>query len=102
MAEPDPIATSADAAGKVHDLGRHVESGVERVRRLQQETRLLAQEQVEILARDMKALADRSTEVAEGGDAYPVGVRELCSRMADELNQQAQSLIAIIERSPRY
>ena len=106
MAEPEPIAASdpaaPDGAGKIHDLGRVVETGVERVRRLQQETRLLAHEQVELLARDMKALALRATEIAEGGDAYPVGARELSSRMADELAQQAQSLVAIIERAPRY
>ncbi|HEY2178401.1 MAG TPA: hypothetical protein VGH15_07450, partial [Caulobacteraceae bacterium] len=100
MAEPDPIATNepSDAAGNVHELGRHVETGVERVRRMQQEMRTLAMEQVELLARDMAALAERSTEIAEGGEAYPVGARELCSRMADELNVQAQSLVAIIER----
>jgi hypothetical protein len=106
MAEPDPIPTSdpttPDGVDNVHDLGRVVETGVERVRRLQLEMRHLAQEQVELLARDMMALALRSTEIAEGGEAYPVGARELCSRMADELTQQAQSLVAIIERAPRF
>jgi hypothetical protein len=105
MAEPEQITASdpaaPDGAGKIHDLGRVVETGVERVRRLQQETRQLAHEQVDLLARDMTALALRSSEIAEGGEAYPVGARELCSRMADELTQQAQSLIAIIERAPR-
>ncbi len=105
MAEPEPIAMSdpvaADGGRNVHDLGRVVETGVERVRRLQHETHVLAQEQVELLARDM-ALGLRSSEIAEGGEAYPVGARELCSRMADELAQQAQSLMANIERAPKY
>jgi hypothetical protein len=106
MADPDPIASPApagtsDASGNVHDLGRLVESGMQRVRRLQHEAHVLAQEQVEILARDLTALAARSAEIAEGGDAYPVGVRELCSRLADELIQQAQTMQVIMDRAPK-
>ena len=75
MAEPEQITASdpatPDGAGKIHDLGRVVETGVERVRRLQQETRQLAHEQVELLARDMTALALRSSEIAES----PISVR---------------------------
>lgn len=94
---PDP--TGADTGGNVHDLG--VESGIQRVRRMQHETRLLAQEQVMILARDIGAMATRLSEIAQGGDAYPAGVRELCSRMADELTLQTQSMLAIMERAPK-
>jgi hypothetical protein len=108
MAEPDPTTgpdqavAAPDTTGNVHDLGRVVETGVERVRRLQHETHLLAQEQVELLARDMNAMALRTGEIAEGGDAYPVGARELCSRMTDELALQAKTLLAIMERSAKY
>ena len=104
MAEPDPTAGPDTGAPerKIHELGRVVESGVERVRRLQHETHVLAQEQVEILARDMEALSLRTNEIAQGGDAYPVGVRELCSRMTDELALQAKSILAIMERAPKY
>ena len=49
----------------------------------------------------MDALALRMGEIAEGGDAYPIGVRELCSRMADELAQQAKVLMAIMDRAPK-
>ena len=96
---PDTIGAGPNAAGNVHDLG--VESGIQRVRRMQQETHLLAQEQVVILARDLGATAIRLGEIAEGGDAYPIGVRELCSRLADELKLQAQSMLAIMERAPK-
>jgi hypothetical protein len=105
MAEPDPTPgpdSPGGSDGKVHDLGRVVETGVERVRRLQHETHLLAMEQVEILARDMNAMSLRTNEIAEGGDAYPVGVRELCSRMTDELALQAKTLLTIMERAPKY
>ncbi len=106
MAEPEHNAASetgaeAGTSGNVRELGRVVETGVERVRRLQRETHALAQEQVEILARDMEGMALRMGEIAEGGDAYPIGVRELASRMADELAQQAKVLLAIMERAPK-
>ena len=94
---PDPSAVGA--AGNVHDLG--VESGLERVRRLQHEMHALAEEQVEVLARDLVAMAARMAKIAEGGEAYPVGVRELCSRTSDELGSAAQSMQAIMERSPK-
>lgn len=105
MADPDPTVgpdpTSPDATGKVHDLGRMVETGAQRVRRLQHETHMLAREQVEILARDLTAMALRATDIADGGEAYPVGARELCSRLADDLQQQAQTLTVIMERTPK-
>ena len=101
MANPDsvsePTGAGPGAVDNVHDLG--VESGVQRVRRMQHEIHVLAQEQVVILARDLGAMASRLGEIAEGGDAYPPGVRELCSRMADELNLQAQSMLVIMERA---
>jgi hypothetical protein len=103
MADPDPTAVPdpAETAGKVHDLGRVVETGLQRVQRLQVEAHMLAREQIEILDRDLNALALRAAEIADGGDAYPVGVRELCSRLADDLAQQAQTITAIMERTPK-
>ena len=97
---PDPTSSGSNATDNVHDLG--VESGIQRVRRMQHETHLLAQEQVVILARDLGAMATRLGEIAEGGDAYPIGVRELCSRVADELNLQAQTMLGIMERMPKF
>ena len=96
---PDPAGAGSAASDNVHDLA--VESGIQRVRRMQHEMHALAEEQVMILARDLGAMSARLGEIAEGGDAYPVGVRELCSRMADELGSAAQSLVAIMERSPK-
>ena len=100
MANPESVPDpTGETAGNVHDLG--VESGIQRVRRMQHETHLLAQEQVVIVARELEAMALRLGEIAEGGEAYPIGVRELCSRMADELSSQAQSMLAIMERAPK-
>ena len=101
---PDPAPTDPapadDAAGNVHELGRQVETGVQRVRRMQHEAHVLAHEQIEILTRDLVALAERAAEIAEGGEAYPIGVRELCTRVAEELTSQAQTMQAILERAP--
>jgi hypothetical protein len=104
MADPDTTPDAqpgSETSATVHELGRKVETGAQRIRRLQAEAHALAREQVEALARDLEALAQRASEVAEGGEAYPVGVRELCSRLADELAQQAQSMVAIMERAPK-
>ena len=105
-AMPDPVPTNPPApndvedAGNVHDLGRQVETGLRRVLRMQHETHALAREQVEILTRDLAAMAERAAEIATGGEAFPVGVRELCTRLADELSLQAQTMKSILDRAP--
>jgi len=100
-AVPDQTAVSAGVPAEVYDLGRGVESGAQRVRRLQHEARILAHEQVEILARDLHALALRAAEIAQGGDVYPAGVRELASRVAADLPLKAQGLTTLMERNTR-
>ena len=100
-AVPNDAAVSAGALAEIYDLGRGVESGAQRVRRLQNEARMLAHEQVEILARDLGALAVRAAEIAEGGDAYPAGVRELASRVAADLPLKAQGLSVLMNRNGR-
>jgi hypothetical protein len=69
-----------------------------RMRQLQFEARALGREQVEGLARDLGAMATRAAEIAAGGDAYPVGARELCSRLADELPRKVQLLLTLARR----
>ena len=93
-------AEPVSGPGEVYELGREVETGAQRVRRLQHEAHELAREQVETFANDLNAMALRAAEIAEGGEAYPVGVRELASRMADDLPQKAQLLMAIMNRAP--
>lgn len=87
-------------APEVYDLGKGPEKPADRVRRLQAEARILAREQTELLARDLVAMAARAQEIADGGDAYPAGIRELASRIAADLPQKAQGLTAITERVP--
>lgn len=60
---------------------------------------MLAREQVDIMVRDLGALAARAIEIAEGGEAYPAGVREMAARIAADLPQKAQGLSSIMDRT---
>jgi len=95
---PSKVAGRLSADSEIYNLGRGPETGFQRVRRLQTEARLLAREEVESLCREMFALAARAAEVAEGGDAFPVGVREMASRLAADLPEKAQGMQLIAER----
>jgi hypothetical protein len=106
---PNPHLTIVPGAGgpsqglgiadvELYDLSRGHETSAARIRRLQLEARLLAREEVENLERDMRALAARATEIAEGGDAYPVGVRELAARIGADLPQKGKSLMSLLDR----
>jgi hypothetical protein len=85
--------------GGVVDIGRGGgDVAAWRMRQLQFEARALGREQVEGLARDLGALATRAAEIAGGGDAYPVGARELCTRLADDLPLKVQLLLTLARR----
>ena len=74
------------------------ESPAERIRRLQWEASVLAAEQAEQFGADLVAMAARAMEIAEGGDAYPIGVRELAGRIAADLQVKAKALLTIQHR----
>jgi hypothetical protein len=74
------------------------ESPVDRIRRLQAETRSLAKEHIEMLAQALTEVSRLSSEIADGGDAYPVGARELSRRLIEETSKQALTLTAILDR----
>ena len=79
--------------------GARPESGAHRIRQLQEQARGLAREEVSVLIEDMNTLAMHAAEMSEGGEAYPAGVRELTTRIADELGMHAKVLRAILDRS---
>jgi hypothetical protein len=84
----------------VYYLGRR-ETTAERVRRLQAEARIMAREHIEELERCLMHTAEVARDVAEGGEAYPVGVRELASRLSDYLPDRLLTMRAIVERAPK-
>jgi hypothetical protein len=75
------------------------ESPVDRIKRLQFEARSLAREHIEMLAATLTEVSRLAGEIAEGGDLYPVGARELSRRLTEESCKQALTLTAIIDRA---
>ncbi len=83
---------------EVVSLARGPESTTERIRRLQWEASVLAAEHAEAFGADLMAMAVRAREIAEGGEAYPPGVRELAARIAADLQVRAKALLTIQQR----
>lgn len=90
-----PRLTLVDS--QIYDLSKP-ETPTERIRRLQANARALAREQVLALAATMEQLAEMAAEIARGGDAYQVGVREICERMSEEMGPRAATIRALAER----
>jgi len=102
MSGPHLTVVPEETAGaEVYNLTRGPETTAQRLQRLQQEARQLAREEIEALERDLIALGERAQQIAHGGEAYAVGLREMASRLSSDLPQKAQSLRAILERSAR-
>lgn len=91
---PHPVGDS-----EVYNLMRQPQTTAERVRRLQQEARMLAREQIEALEQQLLAVSRQAEEIAMGGDAYPVGARELCRSLIEEVQAKAMTLAAILHRT---
>lgn len=96
-AKPDLRLVSAEA--EVYDLMRTPVTTADRVKRLQLEARALAVEQVEALEKLLLEASAMAQEIADGGDAYPVGARELAGRLASDLPAKAQTLKAVVSRT---
>lgn len=96
--KPLHIVPPVSGVAEVYDLGRGPESTAERVKRLQNEARMLAREEVERLDRDLRKLADQAKTIADGGEAYPAGIRELAGRIGVDTAQRAEILRALLER----
>ena len=75
------------------------ESPSNRAKRLMAEARAAAIEHVTSLEGAMEAVASLAADVADGGDAYPVGVRELARQLSDETYSRLQTLNAILSKN---
>lgn len=92
VADNDTKATAAPVAPKA-------ETVAQRVRRLQNEARQLAKDHVKALSAAMVAVETLAAEIADGGDAYPPGVRDLARRLVEDCEARVQTLEAIVARS---
>lgn len=64
----------------------------QRVRKLQAEARGLAREHVTALRAALATVEALSSDIAQGGEAYPVGVRDIARRLAEDIGAKAQTL----------
>ena len=75
------------------------ETVAQRVQRLQTEARQLAKDHVRSLSSAMMELEQLAAEIAEGGDAYAPGIRDIARRLAEDLDARVQTLDAIAART---
>jgi hypothetical protein len=75
------------------------ETVAQRVQRLQAEARQLAKDHVKSLSAAMVDLERLASEIAEGGDAYAPGIRDIARRLAEDLDARVQTLDAIAART---
>ncbi len=71
----------------------------DRIRRLQYEAQSLAREHVADLERALETVAQLAQEIATGGDAYPIGARDMCRRLSEDSAWRAATLNAIISKN---
>ncbi len=93
------VDLNATDDSEVYVLGRGPETRAERIRRMQSNAKALAREQVEAMTEAMMQIAQMAEEISTGGEAYPVGIRELASRLKADLEGQAKSIGTLLARS---
>ena len=70
-----------------------------RAKRLLAEARTAALEHIATLEGALEGVTAIAFEISEGGDAYPVGVRELARQLSEEALSRLQTLNAIVSRA---
>jgi hypothetical protein len=93
---PSLSVVGVDAKGQA---ARPAETVGGRIRRLQAEAKLLAKDHVAALGSAMADLGQLADEIANGGDAYAPGIRDLARRLSEELETRAQTLDALNART---
>jgi len=72
-----------------------------RIRRLQEEARGMAREHINTLEASLAEVGRLAAEVSEGGDAYPVGVREMARQLVADCESRLLGLQAIVQRTAK-
>ena len=96
--DPKPDLRLVAAEAEIYDLMKAPETTADRVKRLQLEAHALALEEIEGLEKLLLEAAARAKAIADGGDAYPVGAREIASRLAADLPTKAETIKTIVHR----
>lgn len=71
----------------------------ERIQQMRVETRLLVMEHVDRLRDSLLRTQQIAEQIADGGEIYPPGVRELAARVREDAAAKAQTLGAIMARA---
>lgn len=96
------MKTALSVVPMISDAAQPAETVAEKVRRLQAEAASLAREQVQALERALDEVTRLSAEIVEGGEAYPVGARELARRLAEDAKASAQTLDLLLSRAKAH
>lgn len=83
----------------VSDDAAKTERPALRIRRLQEEARTVARQQVQSFEEALQEVSAMAEEIALGGDAYPVGVRQIAEQLATELPGKMQTMQALRARN---
>lgn len=84
-----------------HPAPARPETTAERVKRLQAEAKGLARDHVKSLTGLLCQVETMATEIADGGDAYPPGVRDVARQLVEDSGARAQTIEAIMSRSAK-
>lgn len=71
----------------------------QRVRELQAEAQHLANEHVKALMASLAQTQALADEIANGGESYPPGVRDIARRLAEDSDSRARTLEMIAART---
>jgi hypothetical protein len=75
------------------------ESLADRMERLRADAGLVANEHIAAMVKALSEAVDLAEQVANGGEAYQIGVREIARRMHKDLAPTVLSLRAVCERT---
>jgi hypothetical protein len=70
----------------------------DRIKRLQSEAKGLAKEHVLALQVALIEVERLAHDIADGGEAYPVGIREIARRLTEETEARVQAMEALLRR----
>ena len=79
--------------------GTSSEPLAERIKRLQAEAQKLARDHVTDLELALERVSHLATEIAHGGESYPIGARDICRRLAEDSAWRVATLEAIMQKN---
>jgi hypothetical protein len=77
-------------------MGRLADSPGLRVAELYKEARRAADDNVTRFLRALEAAIEQAREIGVGGEVYPAGVRDVCTRLSEQMAFRAQAIVNIM------